>query len=108
MEMYGEKLFFSVLSFSRCPEQNLVRVSYVVVDMGEDHDATPKDRSEISLKSVKPGRGRSDVSPIYLLQRTRLSPNSAMGAWRNRALKRTAFSHTFPLTVLWNAELCVL
>ena len=32
MEMYGKKLFISVLGFSRCPEQNLVRVSYVVVD----------------------------------------------------------------------------
>ena len=57
--------------------------------MDEDHDATPKDRSEISLKSVKPGRGRSEVSPIYLLQRARLSPNSARGASRNRAPKRT-------------------
>ena len=75
-------------SLVRCSSLLLyVRAPATLVVMGEDHDATPKDRSENSLKSVKPGCGRSDVSPIYLLQ----SPNSAMGAWRNRALKRTAF-----------------
>ena len=38
---------------------------------------TPKYRSESSLKSLKPVCGRSEVSPIYLLQRVRLSLNSA-------------------------------
>ena len=38
--------------------------------------------------------------------RARFSPNSARGASRNRAPKRIAFSHTFPSTMLWSAELC--
>ena len=109
--MYGESgSFYCSVSPGRL-EQNLAKLSDVVVDrsdlllnvcastglvaMDKIQVQTPKGRCE-KLQSVDPARrGRSNVSLIYLLQRPRVSPNSVRGALVKLSTKKNRFPHTF-------------
>ena len=109
--MYGESgSFLCSVSPGRL-EQNLAKLSDVVVDrsdlllnvcastglvaMDKIQVQTPKGRCE-KLQSVDPARrGRSNVSLIYLLQRPRVSPNSVRGALVKLSTKKNRFPHTF-------------
>ena len=109
--MYGESGSFSCSVSPGRLEQNLAKLSDVVVDrsdlllnvcastglvaMDKIQVQTPKGRCE-KLQSVDPARrGRSNVSLIYLLQRPRVSPNSVRGALVKLSTKKNRFPHTF-------------